>query len=551
MGKNVITEARYKQNGKLVSYPLGTKAENVTVGDSTLDVELNDIKEKTDTSFTTPTDTNLANLNPSGETVSSAFVKIYKAIKKLISHISNNTNGENHIPKDGKSGQILLWASSGKAKWGANPASYSNFKGATSSAAGSTGLVPAPAAGKQTSYLRGDGTWQVPPGSTYTAGNGLLLSGNTFSINKMPDKTTTGGLGYLSADAGKLIPTNNTLAYWNGCCDTENTKSNLTHCNQGEFGAAATKSVISAYSGITSNASGLVTGGALYDYLTKFVQYVNKNGDTMTGDLSIVKTTSNETKLTIGNSLKSGAFKVDTGGNLGVFDVTKGKWLIKSDTSGNVTLNGYSLNKSVPSNAKFTDTTYSSYGGAVGSIGTTAGLVPAPDNSDKWWGFLRGDGQWVRPTDSLTDGDGSRTPVQSGAVYEALQPVVKDSGIKSFSFDKDKISNMIDDFIITKGTWIVIASGIFYNTTVPIDTAEFGFKTANTPGFPTDQPSCYGKAINWSKAKVEDKISINLSTVITVTQNTICVLKGKGSLQQQGSPNVECDCRIIAVKIGL
>lgn len=37
---------------------------------------------------------------------------------------------------------------------------YSAMKGATSSAAGSSGLVPVPAAGKQTSFLCGDGTWQ-------------------------------------------------------------------------------------------------------------------------------------------------------------------------------------------------------------------------------------------------------------------------------------------------------------------------------------------------------------------------------------------------------
>lgn len=36
------------------------------------------------------------------------------------------------------------------------------FPGATSSAAGSTGLVPAPAAGKQGQYLKGDSTWDSP-----------------------------------------------------------------------------------------------------------------------------------------------------------------------------------------------------------------------------------------------------------------------------------------------------------------------------------------------------------------------------------------------------
>lgn len=39
---------------------------------------------------------------------------------------------------------------------------YSDMTGATASAAGTHGLVPAPAAGKQTSFLRGDGTWVVP-----------------------------------------------------------------------------------------------------------------------------------------------------------------------------------------------------------------------------------------------------------------------------------------------------------------------------------------------------------------------------------------------------
>lgn len=47
-------------------------------------------------------------------------------------------------------------------------ASYSTMKGATSSAAGTSGLVPAPAAGKQASFLRGDGTWVVPTDTKVT-----------------------------------------------------------------------------------------------------------------------------------------------------------------------------------------------------------------------------------------------------------------------------------------------------------------------------------------------------------------------------------------------
>ena len=65
---------------------------------------------------------------------------------------------------------------------------YANMKAATASAAGAAGLVPAPAAGKQTSFLCGDGTWVVPTNTTYglasTSANGLLrqLNGSTSNF---------------------------------------------------------------------------------------------------------------------------------------------------------------------------------------------------------------------------------------------------------------------------------------------------------------------------------------------------------------------------------
>ena len=45
-------------------------------------------------------------------------------------------------------------------------AGITDMKGATSSVAGTHGLVPAPAAGKQTSFFRGDGTWAAPAGQS-------------------------------------------------------------------------------------------------------------------------------------------------------------------------------------------------------------------------------------------------------------------------------------------------------------------------------------------------------------------------------------------------
>lgn len=55
---------------------------------------------------------------------------------------------------------------------------YANFKAATAAAAGGNGLVPAPPAGAQAKFMRGDGTWQTPPNTTYSpataSSNGLM-----------------------------------------------------------------------------------------------------------------------------------------------------------------------------------------------------------------------------------------------------------------------------------------------------------------------------------------------------------------------------------------
>ncbi len=77
---------------------------------------------------------------------------------------------------------------------------------ATASAAGKAGLVPAPAAGKQTSFLRGDGTWVVPTNTTYTAATttsaGLMSAADKVSMNKLGgsvyyDRTSVSGVSRL------------------------------------------------------------------------------------------------------------------------------------------------------------------------------------------------------------------------------------------------------------------------------------------------------------------------------------------------------------------
>lgn len=57
--------------------------------------------------------------------------------------------------------------------------------GATTSAAGKTGFVPAPAAGAATRYLRSDGTWQVPPDTKTTVDSAMSDSSANPVQNKI------------------------------------------------------------------------------------------------------------------------------------------------------------------------------------------------------------------------------------------------------------------------------------------------------------------------------------------------------------------------------
>lgn len=103
-------------------------------------------------------------------------------------------------PTKGNEGKYLK----ADGTWG-TPANttYADMKGATTSAAGTHGLVPAPAAGKQGQYLRGDGQWATPTNTTYgdatQSAHGLMsaadkkkLDGVETNANNYVHPTTSG-----------------------------------------------------------------------------------------------------------------------------------------------------------------------------------------------------------------------------------------------------------------------------------------------------------------------------------------------------------------------
>lgn len=73
---------------------------------------------------------------------------------------------------------------------------HSNMTAATASAAGKAGFVPAPAAGKQGQYLRGDGTWATPTNTTYSAAtqsaNGLMSAADKKKLDGIASGATAG-----------------------------------------------------------------------------------------------------------------------------------------------------------------------------------------------------------------------------------------------------------------------------------------------------------------------------------------------------------------------
>lgn len=118
----------------------------------------------------------------------------------------------------------------------ATDTTYTHFTGATASADGTQGLVPAPVAGDQTKFLSADGTWQtVQSGSTYTAGNGIDIdSNNEISVDTTVVATQTDLAGKQDTlTAGTNVQINN-----NVISATDTTYSNFVGTDGTAPGAA-------------------------------------------------------------------------------------------------------------------------------------------------------------------------------------------------------------------------------------------------------------------------------------------------------------------------
>ena len=120
--------------------------------------------------------------------------------------------------------------------------------GATTSVAGATGLVPAPTAGKQTSFLRGDGTWVIPTNTTYSNMKGATTSA-AGAAGLAPAPSAGAANRYLRSDGTWAVPPDTNTTYTLSSFGITATAAELNHLD----GITATVKELNYTDGVTSN----------------------------------------------------------------------------------------------------------------------------------------------------------------------------------------------------------------------------------------------------------------------------------------------------------
>lgn len=248
--------------------------------------------------------------------------------------IGYSANGKNYpVVLDGN-GKMYV-----NVPWTDTNTTYTNMEAASASAAGKAGLVPAPAAGAQAKYLRGDGTWQTPPNTTYSNMGGATSSA-AGSAGLVPAPAAGKQASFLRGDGTWVVPTNTTYA-----------KANTTTLGL----------VMIGYSENGKNYPvELDSSGKMY--------------------VNVPWTDTNTTYGVVGANGSTGLVKNGS-------TVTSASGYTACPIVGGIPY------------YKDTNTTYANMKAATASAAGAAGLVPAPA-AGKQASFLRGDGAWVVPTNT-------------------------------------------------------------------------------------------------------------------------------------------------------
>ena len=238
---------------------------------------------------------------------------------------------------------------------------YSAFTGASAGAAGTSGLVPAPSAGDNEKFLRGDGTWQAGGGgggavsgvkgdaeSTYRTGNVNLTAANIgakATQSAVSDPTASGtGLTFIDSitqDAqGVITPTKKTVQ-----TATQSADGVMSSTDKAKLDGIAAGAQVNSITGVKGNAESSYRTGNV-NLTPANIGAVDKSGDTMSGNLYITAAGEHYVKVTNTNTqcaiyLDSSSAKHGLWSN-GYYDgsnyVSDGKWILWRDSSGSARL---------------------------------------------------------------------------------------------------------------------------------------------------------------------------------------------------------------------
>lgn len=276
------------------------------------------------------------------------------------------------IPKPTGTSKTLTIDTDGTVAWTATPVIPQEMTGATAQGAGASGLVPAPAAGDQAKFLKGDGTWDTVADSPLFMAKYTATTGNAMKAAIQSGKAVMcHARGYAPSQFGLL-----------GKCDLNNNKYQFLYIYK------------------NTNAYAQQLGDIAFRMV-----FCNNSGASWFGQIA---------QLTFKAPTAAGQVMKSTSNGMGEFD-----WTLSTVSEVPTSAVGdagkvLSVNSSgtaewiLPSNMT----------GATASTDGASGLVPAPLAGDQAK-FLKGDGTWgdvpslPSPTinDSLLLGqaDGSET----------------------------------------------------------------------------------------------------------------------------------------------
>lgn len=306
---------------------------------------------------------------------------------------------------------------------------YGAFKGATSSAAGGAGLVPAPGTSNVNQYLKGDGTWGTPSNTwrgiqnnltsdstndSLAAAQGKALkalvdgkaaSNHTHTKSQITDfpalgtaaaknvrtLTAQGASGWKDAATDQqYVPDMSFIAYWNGAYS--GTSSNLIYCNRGAFGTIVTKNTsdyaVAGHTHTWDSVTGKPSTFTPSSHTHGVIKSLSVNGTTITctkddGTTSTITTQDTNTTYgtfkgaTTSEAGSTGLVIAPVAGNANRYLRSDGTWAVPPDTN----------------------TTYGVFAKATADAAGSTGLVPAPAKGQQTY-YLRGDGTWAVPANT-------------------------------------------------------------------------------------------------------------------------------------------------------